>query len=81
LSSRSWASFNISKKKRKKQISVSGAVQRGGYKYLDVRLEHSHLVNAAEEGECMAREKFAKGSGVREGVAQGGFADFGDLEL
>jgi hypothetical protein len=51
-------------------------VLQGGCMYLDVRLEHSHFVDAAEEGEGMALEKFAQGSGVRKGVAQGGFAYF-----
>jgi hypothetical protein len=49
--------------------------------YLDVRLERAHLVDAAEEGERTAPKKIAQGSGVRKGVAQGGFAYFGDFEL
>jgi hypothetical protein len=57
-------------------LPVSRAVERGGCKYLDVRLELSHLVDAVEEGECMASEKFVEGPGMRKGVSEGGFAYF-----
>jgi hypothetical protein len=56
-------------------------VQRGGCKYLDMCLEHSHLTDAPEEGECVAPTKSAQGSGVRERVSEGSLAYFGDLQL
>jgi hypothetical protein len=62
-------------------MPVSGVVERGACKYLDVRLEHPHFANAPQDSERAAPEKSAQGSGVREGVAQGGFAYLRNLEL
>jgi hypothetical protein len=51
-------------------------VSKERYMYLDVSFKHPHLADAPQESECVTVQKLAQGSGVREGVAQGGFAYF-----
>jgi hypothetical protein len=49
-------------------------VSKERYMYLNVSFKRLHLANAAQEGERAAPQKFAQGSGMREGVSKRGLA-------